>query len=1060
MQQVGSPAADPLFSPTAKMPANNPKPQPTLASFFGAKPRAAKPAAATGTAPAAAVSGAAAEPSPAGPGEELVGSAVEIFWEGEEDWYSGTVLSFTQHGGHVISYEDESVVTHDLSQMKYRACPPTEPQNAGAGGPAQSEAVAAAEPELASQAGGAAPPALAAIFGTAKRKTAGSLANAPVPAPMAKTKTAAPAAPDKAAAVPLASIFGKSVKKRPASPEVQPRKSSKPKRDTRATKTEPTEKVLPEKPVAASETAPIPKATRTHDMFLTKKQKHEKEERLRKLQEEQVQEESLRKLREEQERNRRDDEALNKGKASNPFFEKRQLTRESLDPDGDSQLSRCDASSPVFATIPWLLPGGVVHVSQRNPSSSQSARSVLRGAAPKVQRTIPNAPDMRLLNLDVALEAGRGDLAERMQDVPPVSKGFMYHPLDETIIEEFARSLPVISVLCGGESKEYQALKRSDKILVNTFQRCLSSRFGRVGVGVTSEAPRSRLAHELWCMLYRPTCATDVCGNREDVTRLATWLQRMKANMMTAKTKPKASKYKHDSDSEYESDNDFVDTSYAQLSAKDQSELWETSTDYNVVLLTGPAGCGKSAAIHAASQQCGYQIIEMNASEKRSGKAIQGKCGEATQSHGLQKWQGQGQSTQSTAQELAPAATKGKIGAAVAQKRKKKADSKLSLTKKPKTGAGPFAGLTGKSAAAAGGQADGPEAAEASLIVFEEIDILFDDDAGFFGALSALEATTKRPIVLTSTSNSVEGLPVNLPTLNSEFQAPSPKEIRDLLRCICLAEGVNLQPAEAKQLVGRFKNDMRALLMDVQMRFQGECGLLVRQASGTLSKRQSKGKGKAKQNAAAQALEPVKVELSLANVLPARDANRLPALVATSDSLAVLGDAAWSVGCELPSQVEAANSECDHSDSGVYCIDGWLQCCTSMVDCKVTAESFVWARQVVPACPPEKPTEAAVSDSDSDSESDADADLNLDFSDVPPVDVDITTETTAVLPSASDMAACSSLLKDIAELGSFFSATDAAYAAVERVKALDLVRSISLYSFCLNARSLVRLSSA
>ena len=145
MQQLGSPAADPLFSPSAtatdpsmaaKMPAN-PKPQPTLASFFSAKPRPG------GKKLQPQVAGDQGAPM-AGPGEELVGRSVEVFWEEEEDWYSGTVLSFTPQGGHVISYEDDSVVTHDLSQMRYRACPQTEPQVAGVGEPAQSEAVAAA----------------------------------------------------------------------------------------------------------------------------------------------------------------------------------------------------------------------------------------------------------------------------------------------------------------------------------------------------------------------------------------------------------------------------------------------------------------------------------------------------------------------------------------------------------------------------------------------------------------------------------------------------------------------------------------------------------------------------------------------------------------------------------------------------------------------------------------------------------------------------------------------------------------------------------------------------
>ena len=767
------------------------KAQPTLASFFAGKK---KPKSAPAPAPAANVAA----------GEELVGCDVEILWESAGEWYSGTVLSFTTQGGHVVDYEDGSNVTHDMSQMQYRVLRSAERQEVagkrtskGSAGSATAAATAAATstattvasaampaaamPAAAGAAAGAgapaadAPAALASIFGAAKKPRAAS---------------------EKSATAPLAPIFGKPVKKRPASAELPARSGAKVKLERPAVaQTVRTQKADPEASAAAktvaapSEVAPNPKVA---DMFLTKKQKQERAKEL-----------SLRKLREEQERNRRDDEALNKGKATNPFFEQR-AAREPAHRDTDSHLERCDASSPVFMTIPWLLPGGVVHVAQRELTSQPPVRPVLhRDALQDRAELWSHVPvDLRLLTLGEELDGGQ--ISRTASQPVPALPAFSYNPLDEATIEEFAKSLPVIKLLCS-ESKEYAALKRSDKVLVNTFQRCLSCRYGRArATAETTGSPCARLAHDLWCVMYRPMCAADVCGNRQDVTRLATWLQRMKNNMMTAKEKPKARKYKDDSDSDYESD-DFADSSsYSQLSAKDQSELWETSTEYNVVLLSGPAGCGKSAAIHAASQQCGYSIIEMNASEKRTGKAVQVKCGEATQSHGLQKWQG------SAAQEKPPEPKNGD------SLKRKKADSKLTLKKKAKT--------AGASTTAASASSD--TVAEASLIVFEEIDVLFDDDQGFFAALSTLESTTKRPIVLTSTSTSVEGLPERLPTLNSSFEAPLVKEIRDLLRCICLAEGVDLQVDEAEQLVERFHCDMRALLMDAQMRFQGEGKLL------------------------------------------------------------------------------------------------------------------------------------------------------------------------------------------------------------------------------------------
>ena len=104
-----------------------------------------------------------------------------------------------------------------------------------------------------------------------------------------------------------------------------------------------------------------------------------------------------------------------------------------------------------------------------------------------------------------------------------------------------------------------------------------------------------------------------------------------KQSMIAAKAKPKSRARKYYSDS----DDDFTDSYTNAARLKDPSELWETSSEYNVVLLTGPPGSGKSAAIHAVSSECKYTVIEMNSSERRSGKAVQDKCDPQLQPHTL-----------------------------------------------------------------------------------------------------------------------------------------------------------------------------------------------------------------------------------------------------------------------------------------------------------------------------------------------------------------------------------------------------------------------------------------
>eukprot|EP01045_Picozoa_sp_COSAG04_P020509 COSAG04_NODE_2106_length_4770_cov_6.166774_2_plen_754_part_00 len=671
-------------------------------------------------------------------------------------------------------------MTHDLSQTQFRVVSRPDGAAAAAAATDASVATVSAADATGAAAGSAAGSAastgapLAPIFGgaakqagAAKPKVQKDVAKKPRRARAAKAARPAASA---AGGGGLAPIFGKARKKRAASPELP--------------KVEPSAPLPPaaQKDAGGAEaTAP---AT-VPDMFLTKKQKRERSEA-----------ESLRRLREEQERNRRDDEELSKGKAVHPYLHRRVVVPQQSKADGSS---RGDSQPAASAVPPWLAPGGAIHVAQRTQRQGQPSAAIGIPNAPAASTPSLQADPSRMPLLDKEWQTAGADAAAA---VPPARQILSYRRVDEASIEQFATSPAVVGLLCG-ESAEYAGLKRSHKVLINTFQRCLRYRFG-------AESKRSA-THDLWCSIYRPEYARDVCGNREHVTRLSTWLQHKKQSMIAAKAKPKSRARKYYSDS----DDDFTDSYTNAAGLKDPSELWETSSEYNVVLLTGPPGSGKSAAIHAVSSECKYTVIEMNSSERRSGKAVQDKCGEATQSHGLQKWQASN-SSEGSRDRADPAPPKqrkgkGKGGKGKGKGKGKAGKSKLTLDKNASA-----------SLAASGMPAAAEAAPEVSLIVFEEIDVLFEDDRGFFKELCALEESTKRPIILTSTSESVDGLPENLPMLRANFEAPSVAEIRDLVRCICLCEGVVLEAADATAIIEKFNSDMRAILMDLQMRFQGE----------------------------------------------------------------------------------------------------------------------------------------------------------------------------------------------------------------------------------------------
>lgn len=53
----------------------------------------------------------------------------------------------------------------------------------------------------------------------------------------------------------------------------------------------------------------------------------------------------------------------------------------------------------------------------------------------------------------------------------------------------------------------------------------------------------------------------------------------------------------------------------------------------NTMLITGPPGVGKTAAVYACAQELGFKVFEVNASSQRSGRLILSQLKEATQSH-------------------------------------------------------------------------------------------------------------------------------------------------------------------------------------------------------------------------------------------------------------------------------------------------------------------------------------------------------------------------------------------------------------------------------------------
>ncbi len=245
--------------------------------------------------------------------------------------------------------------------------------------------------------------------------------------------------------------------------------------------------------------------------------------------------------------------------------------------------------------------------------------------------------------------------------------------------------------------------------------------------------------------------------------------------------RPPPSKHKQRAKSIYGDDVLDDDDYYGanSVTAREKEEAGVASA----IVLVGPCGVAKTASVYAVAMEQRWAVLEFNASQRRSQRDIITTFGEATQSHRIQMTTGEPgalaallsitpfSNTKAAAMEVedepvAPAKPKGIAaffggGGAKSEKKaapkpqpKKKAAPAPSPSPPPTPsppasqttlsfGGTPIAATVSSTAKAKTGAKD-------SLILFEEIDVVFEKaDANFARGMRQLMKTSKRPILLT-----------------------------------------------------------------------------------------------------------------------------------------------------------------------------------------------------------------------------------------------------------------------------------------------------------------------
>lgn len=282
-----------------------------------------------------------------------------------------------------------------------------------------------------------------------------------------------------------------------------------------------------------------------------------------------------------------------------------------------------------------------------------------------------------------------------------------------------------------------------------------------------------------WTEKYQPSKARYVIGDKLTIRSLFDWLHLWKEKheaiikKLHERAKRKLSR-KRTSDSEDESD------------FSDEEDLLS-----NTLLLTGPVGCGTTAAVYACAKQMDFKIHELNPSVNRTGKYIFDQVSEAVVSHQVQKGL------------------------------KKKLHNDL---KEAAQGSKHMKSFF----ASKDNENDRTSVDAMSLVLFEQADILFEElDRGFWTGIQDLRKLSKRPIILTANDPSIS-VNLNLEdnvwmdhiSLSHQTRDQTRDQILPMIQLMCLTEQVYISEDILLNFCLWCNNDVRKIINQLQFWFE------------------------------------------------------------------------------------------------------------------------------------------------------------------------------------------------------------------------------------------------
>lgn len=291
-------------------------------------------------------------------------------------------------------------------------------------------------------------------------------------------------------------------------------------------------------------------------------------------------------------------------------------------------------------------------------------------------------------------------------------------------------------------------------------------------------------AYLSWTEKYQPAKARNVIGDKSNVRKIFDWLLLWKERHESAVRK--IARYEGKSKRK----SDYTDSD----SESEESEI----EDYlpNTIILTGPSGCGTTAAVYACAKQLDFKVLELNPSMYRTGKQIFDQVSEAVVSHQVNK--------------LSDASEENSQDGTV--KKDFFMPKKEKVVAKKET---PLKTRTDTNVASTGVKA-------MSLVLFEQVDIVYDEiDRGFYQGITDLRYLAKRPIILTANDSAVrervfgddawvDHIPLSYPSVEKALP---------MLQLMCLVEYVFIPKQILTELIKSCKNDIRRTILHLMFWF-------------------------------------------------------------------------------------------------------------------------------------------------------------------------------------------------------------------------------------------------